>query len=133
MDDIILYLRNYLKNIPADVRKEAIKELILKAANIEKDLPLPKRPNCKGTPIDCPYGIFRSRTECAAFIYDNHCIEFLEKYKGFKVPLYTKKVATGWKDNTPERHYIYWTVVTLCKSKKYPKWNFLNMAPKEID
>jgi hypothetical protein len=109
-------------------RKDIINNLLTLVVSAEyKDAK--KRPNRQGNPLECPFGIFRSRADCTRYIESHHCAEFLKKYPGFKTTAYTERVAQI-KDNSPERHYIYWAIYTMCVSSNYPEWNFLEVKDK---
>jgi hypothetical protein len=130
-DKLVGYIKHYISGLDDNTKKDAIKNILIKASmSSDQHAPI-KRANRNGNPLECPYGIFKSRADATRFILENHKEEFLEKFKGFKVPEFTNRLHRV--NNSPEQHYIYWSIVTMCRSAKYPAWNFLEIKLKELD
>ena len=132
LDRIAKLIRGHLKDRTPDERKAELKQLLLLVASGKDIEVLPKRSNRLGRPVDCPYGIFKTTADCARFIYQNRKEDFFNKYPGIPVSAYTEKAA-ALPDNNEEKHYTYCAIVQLCRSKKYPDWNFLERRIKVVD
>lgn len=121
-------LKEVLSPLSANERRNIFDQLLTLIVSTEfKDVH--RRANRQGNPLECPYGIFRSRADCTRHIEANHLDEFLKKYDGFKTPAYTERISQI-KDNNKNRHYIYWAIYSMCIDKKYPDWNFLEVKDK---
>ena len=117
-------VRESIAPLDAAGRQKMLKEFLAMIASTEHiEMPV-QRPNRHGNPVDCPYGIFRSRAECTRFILEHHKTEFLEKYKGFKVAAYSTRVA-AIPGNSPEQHYIHWCIAKMCNDFNYSEWTYL--------
>ena len=122
-------LRETIAPLGVEERRKVFSELLKMVVETERvEAPI-ARANRQGNPLECPYGIFKSRADATRYIEANYLNEFLKKYPNFKVMTYTDRISKI-KDNNVNRHYIYHAIYAMCTDKNYTDWNFLEAKIK---